>query len=80
MSGQSCNPIDVLEAFAKQALPDYDRTNKSVHIEDKGSTWEATYYTSSEKMDINNLTVGGGFPILVIDKTNCDVIAARFYQ
>jgi hypothetical protein len=80
MSGQSCNPVDVLEAFAKETLPNYDRTNKSVHIDDKGSTWEVTYYTPAEKMDVNNLTVGGGFPIVVIDKANCDVVAARFYQ
>jgi hypothetical protein len=80
MSGQSCNPVDVLEAFAEQTLPDYNIANKSVHIEDKGSTWEVTYYTPKEKMDINNLTVGGGFPIVVIDKANCEVVAARFYQ
>jgi hypothetical protein len=80
MSGQSCNPVDVLDAFAKETLPDYDRANKSVHIDDKGSTWKVTYYTPAEKMDLKNLTVGGGFPIVVIDKANCEVVAARFYQ
>jgi hypothetical protein len=80
MSGQSCSPVDVLEADARRVFPWYDRTDKSVNIDDKGSTWEVTYSTPTEKLDLNNLTFGGGFPIVVIDKTHCQVIAARFYQ
>jgi hypothetical protein len=80
MSEQTCNPIELLESFANETLPDYDRSNKSVHIEDRGDTWEATYYIPAEKLDLNNLTVGGEFPIVVIDKTECRIVAARFYQ
>jgi hypothetical protein len=80
MSGQSCDPVELLKNFAKETLPNYDRSSKSVHIEDKGDTWEATYYTPAEKLDVNSLTVGGEFPIVIIDKTKCKVISARFYQ
>ncbi len=80
MSGQSCNPAELLEAFAAQYMPNYDRKNKSIHIDDKNDTWEATYYTPSEKLDVNNLTVGGDFPVVVIDKAQCKIIDARFYQ
>jgi hypothetical protein len=78
MSGQPCNPVDILDDFAKNTLPDYNIDNKSINIEDKGSTWEATYYTPAGRMDVNNLIVGGGFPIVVIDKAKCEVVSARY--
>lgn len=77
---ETCNPSEILENFWAEHFRNYDRTKKSVRIDDKGATWETTYFTPPEKRDPHYLHVGGDFPILVIDKVTCKLIEARFYQ
>ena len=75
-----CSPLAVLEEFRAKAFPDYDVSEKSVRIDDRGATWEATFFTPPEKRDPHRLHVGGDFPFLVIDKATCTATLAKVFQ
>lgn len=66
MSKTECNVLKVAEKAIAAHFPDFYPTSLKPVVTEKGKLWELTY----------ELPIGvlGGVPIVVIDKTTCEIV------
>jgi hypothetical protein len=69
---KSC-AIKKAENFIVEKNPRFDKTNRKPTIEDDGKNWKF-YYTSA------GLMIGGGGPVVIIDKKTCEVVKVYYEQ
>jgi len=83
----NCNPTAILRKVAAelpadfyvQSAPGFDAESWDIRISNKGATWEATYLPTAALM-AKGLWLGGGFPVVIIDKLACKIVNMEFYQ
>ena len=83
----NCNPTAILRQVASklpagfyvQSAPGFDADTWDILVSNKGATWRVTYLPTAASM-AKGLWLGGGFPIVIVDKLACKIVRMEFYQ
>ena len=80
VESSKCNPIEILEGFAREHYPKVNPRDESIDIADDGDEWEITYLPSLKNMN-QGFVLGVPLPVvLVVDKRACKIVGLKANQ